>query len=224
MLNQTYSNFEYIIVDGKSTDRTLEIIEKYRSKFGGRIKIISEPDAGIYDAMNKGIKIASGSLIGIINSDDYYENDAIENIVQSMTLSPYQILYGMLRMMNETIETMIIMPKHENLQHTMIAHPTCFVTKQVYDDFGTFDLKYKSCADYDFMLRMTKYKEIDFVPVYKIIASFSEGTGISAQESSMLETMKMLENHGLIEKQSYYFALFNYYVKKWLKRIMGKRN
>ena len=219
VLNQTYSNIEYIIVDGKSTDGTMEIVEKYYPEFNGRMKVISEPDKGIYDAMNKGIGKASGLLIGIINSDDYYENDAVENIISAMTSDSYQIIYGMLRMLNDGVETMVMMPKHENLKNAMIAHPTCFVTKSVYQDCGMFDLQYKSCSDYDFMLRMSENKEIVFVPVYKIIASFSDGVGISAQETSRLETLKMLRNHGYIDRKTYCVGLLKSYIKRCLKQL-----
>ena len=216
VLNQSYENLEYLIVDGSSKDRTMEIVERYRPQFGGRMKVISEPDNGIYEAMNKGIRNATGELIGIINSDDYYEPDAVKKIVCAMTESKYQILYGMLRVKNGEIETRITMPKHENLENEMIAHPTCFVTKKVYEDFGMFDLKYKSCADHDFMLRMKKHSEISFVPVYEILATFSEGYGMCYQESSMIEAFGMLTEHGIMSKKSYQRILLKYRIKKFL--------
>ena len=77
VLNQTYHNIEYLIIDGASTDKTVEIAKSYEQAFGGRMKIYSEPDKGIYDAMNKGIRLAGGELVGIVNSDDYYETDAV---------------------------------------------------------------------------------------------------------------------------------------------------
>ena len=219
VLYQTYQNLEYIIVDGKSTDHTLEIVEKYRPQFQGRMKVISESDQGIYDAMNKGIRFASGELIGIINSDDHYELDAVEQIVSAMTQDPYQIIYGMVREVREDVEIRISMPKHENLTEEMIAHPTCFVTAKVYKDFGMFDLKYKSSADHDFMLRMRKHQEIVFVPVYKILATFAYGTGMSAQSSSVIEAIGMLTTHGIISKKRYYMILVSYKIKKVLKAL-----
>ena len=218
VLEQTYKKLEYIIVDGKSTDKTLEIVEKYRPLFKGRMKVISEPDQGIYDAMNKGICNASGELIGIINSDDYYETDTVENVVAAMKDEDYQILYGMLRVIKENEDTrVIVMPKHENLENEMLAHPTCFVTKKVYSDFGMYDIKYRSCADHDFMLRMRKHSEVVFIPVYKLLANFTEGTGMSAQESSILEALGMLAEHGIISKTRYRLIL----MKNRLKKLLG---
>ena len=80
VLEQTYTNIEYIVIDGQSLDTTMQIVKEIAPLFGEWIKIISEPDKGIYDAMNKGIKLAKGELIGIINSDDFYEKDAVEKI------------------------------------------------------------------------------------------------------------------------------------------------
>ncbi len=92
VINQTYPNIEYIIIDGKSTDRTLEIIDKYKGKIS---ILVSESDEGIYDAMNKGLKLATGELIGIINSDDWYESDAVETIVNSFLADRnVQVIYG----------------------------------------------------------------------------------------------------------------------------------
>ena len=217
VLNQTYHDLEYIIVDGKSNDKTLEIAEKYRPLFGDRIRVISEQDQGIYDAMNKGIKNASGDLVGIINSDDYYETDAVENAVAAMSEDKYQILYGMMRVLKNGVETKITMPKHENLSEEMIAHPTCFVTKRVYTDLGMFDTKYRSCADHDFMLRMREQGKVSFVPIYKIMATFSEGAGMSSQGSSMMEAFGMLKEHGIITEKQYRSILMSYRIKRFLK-------
>ena len=80
VVNQSYKNIEYILIDGGSKDKTVEIIQEYQSKYPKLIKYISEKDSGIYDAMNKGIKLATGDIVGIVNSDDYYELDALKNI------------------------------------------------------------------------------------------------------------------------------------------------
>ena len=156
MLGQTYSNYEYLIIDGKSTDHTLEILQKYEPLFGGKMKIYSEPDKGIYDAMNKGIQKASGELIGIVNSDDYYETDALEimAIEFEKIVNPYAVLYGFQRNFEGEKEIKTFLYHHDYLKQQMITHPTCFVTPKVYQDMGLFDLDYKSSADYEFMLRI----------------------------------------------------------------------
>ena len=156
VLNQTYKNIEYIIIDGKSTDDTLNIIKKYEPDFEGRIRVISEKDSGIYDAMNKGIALASGELVGIVNSDDYYEQDAVENVVKNFGIEKYQIIYGLLRCIKNGEEVSVVLYNHNFLHQQMIPHPTCFITKKAYEDLGMYDCKYKSCADYELMLRWEK--------------------------------------------------------------------
>ena len=92
VLNQTYKDIEYLIIDGASTDKTVEIAKSYEAAFEGRMHIYSEKDEGIYYAMNKGIGLAKGEIIGIVNSDDYYEPEAVAKIAEKRTGSPYQIL------------------------------------------------------------------------------------------------------------------------------------
>ena len=92
--NQTYKNIEYIIIDGGSVDRTLALIEEHRNRLPQRITIVSEKDHGIYDAMNKGICLAKGQLIGIVNSDDWYEKDTIEQAVRHYQNHSYEVVYG----------------------------------------------------------------------------------------------------------------------------------
>lgn len=202
VLNQTYQNIEYIIVDGKSTDGTVAIIDEYMPAFQGRLTLISEPDEGIYDAMNKGISLASGSLIGILNSDDYYEKNAVEIMVNAMKDDKYQILYGFVRMIKMGEEYSVERLSHNFLCERMIGHPACFVTQSVYRDFGCFDLQYISVADYDFMLRMSQHEEIHFIPVDAVIADFTLG-GMSASAEAWLDLLKLRKNYGIITQKEY---------------------
>ena len=178
VLDQTYHDIEYIIVDGNSTDNTMKIVETYREKFAGRLKVVSEPDRGIYDAMNKGIRMASGELIGILNSDVYYEKNAVEIMVNAMTEDRYQILYGEMRTWRNGKEESVGLLTHTFLRDRMIYHPACFVTRAVYRDLGGFDLRYPSVADYDFMLRMAEKREVKFYPVYQLYHLFCVGKRI----------------------------------------------
>lgn len=165
VLKQTYSNYEHIIIDGLSKDNTMQIVKEYEKKYNGKLKYISEKDTGLYDAMNKGINLATGDIIGILNSDDMYANEKVlEKIVEKFRSTNCDGTYAKLIFMDE--ETMSIPQriwnspkgKLENGWHP--AHPTLYLRKQVYDKIGVFNLKYRICADYDFMIRMMKDKNI----------------------------------------------------------------
>ena len=208
MLNQTYSNYEYLIIDGKSTDGTLEILHKYEPLFGGKMKIYSEPDKGIYDAMNKGIKKASGQLIGMVNSDDYYEADALEIMAEEYKkiTNPYVVLYGFQRNFEGEKEVKTCLFHHDYLKKQMITHPTCFVTPKVYRDMGMFDLKFKSSADYEFMLRIQDTGKVHFQPVYKVISNFQQG-GMSSSQIGYRETLGLQYRYGGMSKFRYCRAI-----------------
>lgn len=173
VINQTYLPIEYIIIDGGSTDGTLDIIKKYQDKIS---QIISEKDEGIYDAMNKGIKRTNGEIIGIVNSDDWYKKNAIEKIVQEyLSHNKLGVIHGN---MNIWKNNKIIGIKKPNLNinaKTNFAwHPTCFVPKKIYDNYGLFDTKYKIASDIDFLLRL-KNNRINFYYIPEVITNYRLG-------------------------------------------------
>lgn len=223
VLNQTYQNIEYIIVDGKSTDRTVEIIHSYSPKFGRRLKMISEADNGIYDAMNKGIRRSSGDLIGIINSDDYYEPDAVERMVKAWNGEPMQILHGLMRSLRNGREYSVMLTSAEFLDEKMIQHPSCFVTKDVYETIGLFDPSYRCIGDYEFMVRAFESHKVRFKPVYHVIANFEEG-GISESSKAKMEKLKFLKKRKKISLPSYLVMRVFYplkskiYKKIWMRK------
>lgn len=218
VLNQTYKDFEYLIIDGASTDKTVEIAKSYEKAFAGRMKIFSEPDEGIYYAMNKGIGLAKGELIGIVNSDDYYEPEAVAKILEKRSDASYQILYGFERILKDGGEIQIVLHHHSNLPNQMITHPTCFVTKKLYDDKGTFNTEYRYSADYEFMLRMYNDKQVEFTPVYELISNYALG-GASGTEAAYLETMELLCRYGTISREKYRLIVLKCrlgrLIKKW---------
>jgi glycosyltransferase len=169
VLNQTYKNIEYIIIDGGSIDGTVEIIKSYGNKID---KFISEKDNGIYDAMNKGIKLATGDIVGILNSDDFYaSNDIIEKVVNEFKEKKVDSVYGDLVYVNAKNTDKIVRywkskPFKEGLfkKGWHPAHPTFFVKKEIYDKYGIFNLDFKIAADYELMLR--------FLEKYKISSSY----------------------------------------------------
>lgn len=175
VLRQSYQNIEYIIVDGGSVDGTVEIIQEYVPLFHGRMRYVSEPDKGIYNAMNKGIRMSHGSLIGIINSDDFYEKDAVSKVVSAMSDDAYQIIYGYCRILDRQDKTVRInRVSHENLFEKTFQHPTCFVTRKTYCRYGMFNENYKIVADCDLIYRLYR-KNVTFIQVKEITGNYRLG-------------------------------------------------
>lgn len=214
---QTYQNIEYIIVDGGSTDGTLEVIEKHRERLPKRFTLISEKDNGIYDAMNKGIALANGQLIGIVNSDDWYEEDTIEQIVKHYQGNAMEVVYGMQRTYLNGKEKATFIYHHDFLPEQMITHPTCFVTKAAYQDLGMFDLKYRSAADYDLMLRFWESKKVVFTPIYKVLSNFQLG-GMSSSQVGVRENATIRYERGVMSKKKYRFVMIKSRMYEWLTR------
>lgn len=204
VLAQGYENLEHIIIDGKSTDGTLDLVNEYKEKAPYEVKIISEKDNGIYDAMNKGIRMATGELVGIINSDDWYEPDAIEKTLRTFQHQKYEIVYGMVRIYQDEKIREFQFFSHEFMLQHMICHPSCFVTRAVYDDFGLFDLKYKSSADYDWMLKRFSEGKTTFSTNYEIIANMRVG-GMSGSNQGYRETLKLQLEYKQIPYSYYLF-------------------
>lgn len=217
VLNQRYNNIEYIIIDGGSNDGTIEIINKYKEKIS---LFISEPDFGIYDAMNKGIRNAKGEFIGIINCGDWYEFDAIKNIVDYYTLNNNaSIIHGVVRNLSVEGKLKSILGYSSSvLSQHMIQHPTCFIKKSIYDKYGLYDLKYKSASDYELMLRLQNYG-VNFYFLDKILANFTEG-GMSSNLNSVKEDylIKFKYNKIKLIKYSiiYVYLTFKIFLKKYI--------
>lgn len=165
VLNQDYENIEYIIIDGGSRDNTISIIKEYSNRIN---KIISEKDYGIYDAFNKGILTCTGDIVGIINSDDiYYTDTIISMVVNNIIKHNVDSLYGdLVYLKNLDANNFIRYWKSQDFKLNSFKsgfhppHPTFFVRKKVYDNFGIFDISLKISSDFDLMLR--------FLEVYKI--------------------------------------------------------
>lgn len=216
VLSQSYTNLEYIIVDGASTDGTVDIIRHYAAQ-DNRIRFVSEPDNGIYDAMNKGIQMATGDIIGLLNSNDYYESEALENIVERIPPNEsFYVVYGMVRMLKGSNESMVLINNHSDLPERMILHPACFVSKEAYANYQ-YDTQYKSAADYDLFLRLYQDKRICFIPVYKIITNFRMG-GMSAGVVSFLETDRIKYKYGYLSKKAKIINAVGLRVKYFLKK------
>jgi glycosyltransferase involved in cell wall biosynthesis len=196
VIQQPYVNKEYIIIDGGSTDGTLEIIRKYEDRIN---KWVSEPDEGIFHAMNKGINLAHGELIGMINADDWYEPMILSEIATIYNrIEKQTIIHGLLRnFLNGQFYSIKGNSVHV-LRYDMIQHPTCFIPKLIYQQYGLYDPRYKYSADYDLVLRYIS-RGIKFEFIEKIIANFSIG-GVSSEGKAQKEKFHILGKHKVISK------------------------
>lgn len=166
VLSQSHSEIEYIVIDGGSNDGTLDILQNYRSKIS---VLVSEPDLGIYDAMNKGINLATGDVIGILNSDDIYSDDGVLSVVATEFIENVNIdgIYGNLLYVNKfnvdfTVRTWKSKKYYKSFfeDGNVPPHPSLFLRREVYIKYGLFSLEFKLASDYDFMLRVFKKFEI----------------------------------------------------------------
>lgn len=232
VLAQTYTDYEYIIVDGASKDSTMGIIKKYEPLFGGKMKWISEPDNGIYDAMNKGIKMAKGKIIGIVNSDDWLEPDALSWINNKFMESSFRedCLYcgGIRFHQNGQIKEMMVNLKSFYKQAPLyimsgIRHPATFVPKKVYENVGLFNDKMRLSADQDFILRC-HFKEIEFISIDKILSNMAAG-GIStsndkkSRQYSCSDRKLMLRNFGKTGVE-YFWLYYSWRIRGIVKRLI----
>lgn len=178
VIAQDYPGLRYIVVDGKSTDDTVAIAESYRPVFGDRLTVISEKDTGLYDAMNKGIALATGEIIGILNSDDAYLPGALRAVTSAFQGSDADIVYGNVEMVDADGAWVHRASVSGLRDHMTLGHPACFVRRTTYERWGGFEAKYKFNADYDFLLRCY-LGGARFVHVDEPLATFHSG-GLSS--------------------------------------------
>lgn len=206
VINQTYPNIEYIIIDGGSTDSSVSIIRSYENKL---TYWVSEADKGISDALNKGIKQAKGEVIGFINADDWLEPNAIENVMKAY--SPGTIIYGDVSFWNNNTKIRTTDSDHARLREGMtLAHPAVYVPKTLYDQFGNFDITFKIAMDYDLMLRFYMNKAV-FKKINCVLVNMNLG-GIS--DKRWLKAIK----EELRSKNRYFSRAANLYY--FLKQFM----
>jgi len=180
VVSQDYPNIEYIIIDGASKDATLSIVDKYKDKIA---KVISEKDKGIYDAMNKGVQNATGDIIGILNSDDYYyDTTVISEVVRLFEQEKTDGLYADLVYVDRADSEKIIRywksgkyTPGKFLKGWMPPHPTFFVKKEVYTHFGLYNTDLRSAADYEFMLRVIHKHKISLTYMPRVLTKMRVG-------------------------------------------------
>lgn len=162
VLKQQYEDYEYLVIDGGSKDETVEIIKEYEPKFGGKMRWVSERDKGMYDGINKGIRMATGDVVGIINSDDFYHRTDIFNVIaKAFEEHPEsQAIYGDVRFVNpDYLEKTVRYYSSKNWRPWrfrfgfMPAHPSFFTYKENFEKYGYYQYDYHIAADYELLIR-----------------------------------------------------------------------
>ena len=188
VIEQSYKDIEYIIVDGQSTDDTLKIVEKYKNRIS---HLVSEKDNGLYDALNKGISLASGDVIGMLHSDDFYmDHNVIEKYAGLFLKENPDAVYSDLYYVDKEHTEKIVRkwksgnyPSGGFINGWMPPHPTFFVKKKLYNQFGKFNLDFKSAADYELMLRfIQKHKiKLAYLPEFTVKMRVGGKSNVSVQ-------------------------------------------
>lgn len=227
VLNQTYPDIEYIVKDGGSTDRTVEVLKMYEPKFHGRMKWVSEKDKGIYDAMNKGIEMATGEVVGILNSDDFFTtNDVISKVVEAITQNKVDAIYGDIHFVRDS-----------NLQQCvryysskpfspfwlrfgfMPAHPSFYIRRDVLMKAGLYKTDYKIGADFEMMVRLFHKHHISYYYLQKDFVTMRTGGAstrdINSRRILLKEDVRACRENGIRTNQflialKYLYKVFEY--------------
>ena len=192
IFSQNHEDIECIVIDGKSQDKTLDIIKEYSILYPDRLKYISESDRGLYDAMNKGISMATGDIIGVLNSDDFYaSNDVLSTIVKE--IEDVDVVYGDLDFV-DFHDTNKVIRTWRGSQHFSgaflkgwhPAHPTFYAKRELYEKYGGFDLGFDISADFELMLRFIEKHQSKNKYVHKVFVKMRYGGESTGSLSKIL--------------------------------------
>ena len=224
VLNQTFKDVDYIIVDGGSKDTTMDIVKEFEPKFEGRLRWVSEKDKGIYDAMNKGVRMAQGDIVGILNSDDFFASDhVLEKVNDAFTENPaIDGIYADVRYVDwdDTSKKVRMFSgkdfKREKLcWGKMPPHPSFYVKRECYDKFGLYSLDYPICADYDMFVKMIWEGNINTLYINDVFVNMRSGgtssNGIKVHKKIMKERMLCVREHKM---PSNFFMQISRYIEK----------
>ncbi|MDE6490833.1 MAG: glycosyltransferase [Muribaculaceae bacterium] len=223
VLSQTHPDIEYIVVDGLSTDRTMDIVRQFQPEFKGRMRWISEPDRGIYDAMNKGMAMASGDIIGLLNSDDIYQDEnVLADIDSYMSRHNADIAYGDMVFVSPNNPDQIIRT-WQSSQHRPGAFfkgwhpapPTFYVRRTVFERLGGFDTSLDVSADFELMLRYIERQRVSNIHIPRVLVRMRYGGESTGSISKII-----LGNRNVLKA----FRLNGYRVPRFylLRRLLPK--
>ncbi|KQR93535.1 family 2 glycosyl transferase [Chryseobacterium sp. Leaf180] len=223
VLSQNYDDVEYIIIDGGSTDKTIEIVKKYKKLSKIDFKWISERDSGIYDAMNKGLKMAKGDVVGILNSDDFYtDENVLSEVMQAFkSLKNIECVYADLYYVDEINTDKIVRRWITGQQKSFSkgwhpAHPVLFVKNEVYKKFGYFDTQLKIAADFEIMLRFLEKHKIKALYLKMFLLKMRMG----GESNKSLKNIKKGKQEiiSAFKNNNIYFPAHYMYIR-WIKKI-----
>ena len=221
VLRQSYADYEYIVVDGASKDNTVDIIREYEPRFEGRMRWISEFDKGIYDAMNKGIAMATGDVVGILNSDDFFTSDSIvEGVSEEFRKdAALDAIYGDIHFVKD--EDLTKCTRYYSSSYFrpwllrfgfMPAHPSFYVRKGVYEKYGLYNLAFRTSSDFEMMVRLfgknkikAKYIHRDFVTMR---AGGESTAGVEAKKKVNRDIAASLKKHGIYTCQAFQWVRY----------------
>jgi glycosyltransferase involved in cell wall biosynthesis len=223
VLQQKYSNYEYIIIDGASQDNTVDILKEYEIKFDGKLTWVSEPDKGMYDAINKGIRMATGDVVGIINSDDFFHrSDAFDIIAKAFEDGETEAIYGDSRLLfedgREKISSCAGFRTWMYRIGMMPGHQSFYAKRYLFEKYGYYKLGYKIAADFELMTRFMYVNKVKAKYISEAYFTFSMG-GISTQMSNKLllnkETLRALKENGLFACTPMIWLKYFFKIKKY---------
>ena len=205
VLGQTYQNIEYIVIDGASTDGTVDVVTRYQDKIS---VFISESDKGIYDALNKGIELATGDVIAILHSDDIYCNEfVVSDMVGKMTSSNAEFCFSDMVVINCQLDKVLRYYRANYFSRWMFRigwmppHPTCFIKKSLFDEFGMYSTDYKIAGDFDLLVRFFYGRKIRWSYLDQITIKMSAGgvsnSGWQSKRLIFNEISRSLKSNGI---------------------------
>lgn len=233
ILAQTYEDWEHIIVDGASKDNSLEIISDYQDKYNGRLKLISEKDKGIYDAMNKGIALATGDYIGFLNSDDFFfDSHVLEKVANALTQQSTDCIFGGTVVVDPIDTDKVVWvskgspyPPKGFSSGWHPSHPTFYTKKSCYDSFGSFDLDFGTASDLEIMLRFIEGRHIStqYLPIFfnKMRFGGASNKSFEAILNSNNQVLKAFDKNGLKRPKFYLWKKMWPKVMNRIKHVLG---